>query len=87
MKAKVGNVDARLKVDGMDWFTVACLFVDDTVVLSESEKKLQRVVDEFYNVCWRRKPKANVGKSKMMISERKELEVVDLSSPYREVCQ
>ena len=28
MKAKVGNVDARLKMYGMGWVVVACLFVE-----------------------------------------------------------
>ncbi len=63
MKAEVGNVlDGRLKVNGMDWSMVACLFVDDTVLLGESERELQRVVDEFYSVCVRRKLRVNDGK-------------------------
>ena len=45
---------------------VACLFVDDTVLLAESEGELQRLVDEFYNVCGRRKLRVNVGRSKVM---------------------
>ena len=28
-----------------------CLFADDTVLFADSEKELQRVVDEFYMVC------------------------------------
>ncbi len=83
MKAKVGNVDARLKVNGVDWSVVACLFADDTVLLAESERELQQVVDEFCNVCVRRKLTVNVGKSKMMVFEREEVEVVDFSNPYR----
>ena len=51
---------------------VACLFVDDTVLLVESEGELQRVVDKFYNVCERRKLKVNVEKSKVMVFERRE---------------
>ncbi len=35
MKAKVGNAATRLKVNGVDWYVVACLFADDTVLLSE----------------------------------------------------
>ncbi len=46
-KDNVGNVGTRLKVNGVDWSIVACLFVDDTVLLSESERELQRVVDEY----------------------------------------
>ncbi len=47
MKAKVGKVGARLKLNGVDWSIAACLFVDDTVLLAESEGKLQRVVDQL----------------------------------------
>lgn len=51
LRAKVGNVGARLKVNGGSWPVAACLFADDTVLLAESESELQRVVNEFYNVC------------------------------------
>ncbi len=34
---------------------VTCLFANDTVLLAESEGNLQRVVNEFYSVCKRRK--------------------------------
>ncbi len=47
MKVKVGKVDARLKLNGVDCSVAACLFVDDTVLLAESERKLQRVVDQW----------------------------------------
>ncbi len=55
MKAKVGKIDARLKLNELDWSVAACLFVDATVLLGESERELQRVVDQFHNVCSRRK--------------------------------
>ncbi len=42
-----------------------------------------RVVNEFYSVCKRRKLKVNVGKSKVMVVERREVEVVDFNTPYR----
>ncbi len=61
---------------------VTCLFVDDTMLLAESEGDLQRVVNEFCSVCKRRKLKVNTGKSKVMVFERKE-EVIDFSSAYR----
>ena len=73
----------RLKLNGEGWAVVACLFADDTVLLAESERELQRVVDEFYNVCRRRKLKVNVGKSKVMVFERKEVEVCKFRTPYR----
>ena len=43
------------------------LFADDTVLLAENERELQEVVNEFYNVCMRRKVKVNAGKSKVML--------------------
>ncbi len=55
MKAKLGKVGARLKLNGVDWALAACLFVDDTVLLAESKRELQRVVDQFHSVCRRRK--------------------------------
>ncbi len=39
-------------------------------MLAESEGDLQRVVNEFYCVCKRRKLKVNAGKSKVMVFER-----------------
>ncbi len=42
MKAKVGKPGARLKLNGVNWSAAACLFADDTVLLVESERKLQR---------------------------------------------
>ncbi len=41
------------------------------MLLAESEVDLQRVVNEFYSVCKRRKLKVNTGKSKVMVFERK----------------
>ncbi len=55
VKAKVGKLGAGLKMNGMGWSVTACLFADDTALLAESERELQRVVDQFHNVCKRRK--------------------------------
>ncbi len=52
-----------------------------TLLLSESA--LHRVVHEFYCVCMRKKLRVNVGKSKVMAFERKEVHVVGFSNPYR----
>ncbi len=62
---------------------MTCLFADDTVLLAESEGDLQRVVEEFYSVCKRRKLKVNAGKSKMMVFERRKEEVIDFNTAYR----
>ena len=43
---------------------------------------LQKVEDEFYSVCTRRKIKVNGGKIKMMVFERREAEMVCIT-PYR----
>ena len=67
MKAKVGDVEERLKLNGESWTVVACLFADDAVLLVERKEELQRVLDEFNGVCVRRKLKVNVGKSKVMV--------------------
>ncbi len=57
IKCKVVNAGAKLRLNGQVWSAVTCLFADDTVLLAESEGDLQRVVNEFYSVCKRRKLK------------------------------
>ena len=42
------------------------MFADDTVLVGDSEQKLQKLVKEFGSVCKRRKLAVNVGKSKVM---------------------
>ncbi len=58
------NKGATLRLNGEDWSVVACLFEDDTVLLAESKEDLQKVANEFYNVCKRRKLKVNAGKGR-----------------------
>ena len=53
-----------------------------TVLFAKGEEELQRVVCEFYSVCTRRKLKMNAGKSKVVVSERREVEVVDFYILY-----
>ncbi len=53
------------------------------MLLVKSEKELQRVVDQFHSVCSRRKPKVNAGKSKVILFERKEVEMVNFGSSFR----
>ncbi len=55
MKRKVVNVGAKLRLNGEIWSVTTCPFADDTVLLAESEGDLERVVNELYNVCKRRK--------------------------------
>ncbi len=66
MKVGVQDLGAGLNVRGVEQPVVASLYADDTVLLAESEGMLQRIVDEFDGVCWRRKLKLNSGKSKVM---------------------
>ncbi len=62
---------------------VTCLFVDDMVLVAESEGDLQRVVKEFHSVRKGRKLKVNAGKSKVIVFERREEEVIDFNTSYR----
>ena len=65
----------RLKlVNGNDneWDLNQFLFVDDTLVMADSERKLCQLVTEFGRVCERRKLRVNVGKSKVMRCTRNE---------------
>ncbi len=82
MKARVGEVDPRMKVRGREESLVASLFADDTVLLAENEGTLQRIVDEFNRVCKMRKLRVNTGESKVVVSERAR-EQVDFAKPYK----
>ncbi len=82
MKCKVVNVGAKLRLNREVWSVITFPLVDDTVLLAESEGDLQRVVNEFYSVCKRRKVKVNAGKSKVMVFERREEEVIDFNASY-----
>ncbi len=53
------------------------------MLLAESEEDLQRAVNEFYSVCKRKKLKVNAGKSKVMVFEKREVEVVDFNTACR----
>ena len=46
------------------------LFADDTALVTDSEEKLCRLVNEFGRVCEKRKLRVNVGKSKVMRCSR-----------------
>ncbi len=47
------------------------LFVDDTILSAQSERMVQRTVDEFDRVCRRRRLTVNAGKCKVLIFESK----------------
>ena len=42
------------------------LFADDTVLVADIKRKLERLVEEFGRACRRSKLKVNVEKSKVM---------------------
>ena len=86
-KARVGRGGAQMELDGRVWYLMDALFADDTVLLAESEDELQRMVNEFSDVCSRRKLKVNAGKSKVMVFERKVRERIDFENPYRLVSE
>ena len=67
VKARVLEQGASLKdEDGHEWQVSILLFADDTLLIGDSEEKLQKLVTEFGNVCRDRKLSVNVGKSKVM---------------------
>ncbi len=83
VKAKGGKIDTGLKLNGVGWSVTTCLFADNTVLLAESETELQRVADQFHSVCSRRYLRMNTGRSKVMVFERREVEVVNFGNPHR----
>ena len=50
--------------EGNVWRVNQLLYVDDTILLGTSRENLQQLLNEFDNVCKRRKLKVNVGKIK-----------------------
>ncbi len=58
IKVNLGNINARLKVNGVGWSEVACLFVDDCCLQSARER--QTAAGGFHLVCMRRKLMVNV---------------------------
>ncbi len=67
VKVGVWNVGDNLNVKGVEQPSVVGLYVDDTVLLAESERMLQKIVHEFDRICKRRKLKVNAGKSKVIV--------------------
>ena len=54
--------------DEEKWEVSQLLLADDTVLVADSKKKLERLVEEFGRVCMRKKLKVNVAKIKVMRS-------------------
>ena len=65
-----------MKINGMGWAMVVCLF-------AERREDLQEWWMNFYSLCTRRKRKVNAGRIEMMIFERREIEMVDFNTSYR----
>jgi len=65
---------------GLEWVIEWLMFADDTVLLGDDEKKLQRLVNEFGRVCKKRKLTVNVEKSKVMkVSKNGEQNEINIS--------
>ncbi len=83
MKVGIWNLGARLNVRRVEQPVVASLYMDDTVLLAESEGMLQRILDEFDRVYKRRKFKVNAGKSKVIVYKRAREQTINFAKPYR----
>ncbi|MEL7520935.1 MAG: reverse transcriptase family protein, partial [Cyanobacteria bacterium J06553_1] len=68
VREKAGDVGANMwdARRNCEWKVEWMMFADDTVLVGDSEQKLQKLVKEFGSVCKRRKLAVNVGKSKIM---------------------
>lgn len=59
------------------------LFADYFVLLAEDKKNLQKFVSEFSMACGRRELEGNMGSSKIIAFEKKNIEVIDVAYLYR----
>ena len=68
VREKAGDVGVTLWDErrNVEWKVDWLMFADDTVLLGDSEEKLERLVQEFGRVCRRRKLSVNETKSKIM---------------------
>ena len=68
VREKVDDVGATMwdARRNCEWKVEWLMFADDTVLIGDSEEKLERLVHEFERVCGRRKLKVNVTKSQIM---------------------
>ena len=66
VQARALGRGAQLVGDGeKEWEMCLLLYAEDTVLVADSKKKLERLVEEFGRVCMRRKLKVDVVKSKV----------------------
>ncbi len=82
IKAKIENLGVEMSIDNTKWKFNTMLPVDETALLVESEKDLQKLVKEFRNVCVRRKLKFNVGRSTVMVFDKRKSEVIGFANKY-----
>ena len=68
VREKAGDVGVTLRDErrSFEWKVDWLMFADNTVLLDDSEEKLERLVQEFGRVCRKRKLLVNETKSKLM---------------------
>ena len=68
VREKAGDVGVTLRDEkrNIEWKVDWLMFADDSVLLDDSEEKLERLVQEFGSGCQRRKLSMNETKSKIM---------------------
>ena len=68
VREKAGDFGVTLQDErrNIEWKVDWLIFGDDAVLLADSEKKLERLVQEFERVCQRRKLMLKEAKSKIM---------------------
>ena len=68
VREKASDVGMTLRDEGrnIEWKVDWSMFAEDTVLLGDSEEKLERLIQEFGRLCRRRKLPVNETKSKIM---------------------
>ena len=88
VREKAGDVGVTLwdEKRNVEWKVDWLMFADDTVLLGDSEEKLERLVQEFGRVCQRRKLSVNETKSTIMkMGKNGEANGVDISLNDRRI--
>ena len=63
---RMGRMGVRFLEDGREWKLPGFLYADDLVLCGELEEELRMVVEQFVQVCRRRRRKVNASKSKVI---------------------